>query len=27
VRERRYGETTVNLYEAGAVLPPEADRT
>lgn len=26
VRERRYGETTVNLYEAGAVAPPEADR-
>lgn len=27
VRERRYGETTVNLYEAGGGLPPEADRT
>ena len=27
VRERRYGETTVNLYEAGGESPPEADRT
>lgn len=27
VRERRYGETAVNLYEAGAESPPEADRT
>lgn len=27
VRERRYGETTVNLYEAGAGPPREADRT
>lgn len=27
VRERRYGETTVNLYEAGAQSPPEAERT
>lgn len=27
VRERRYGETTVNLYEAGAEAPPEGDRT
>ncbi len=26
VRERRYGETTVNLYEAGSEAPPEADR-
>ena len=27
VRERRYGETTVNLYQLGATEPPEADRT
>jgi 16S rRNA (guanine966-N2)-methyltransferase len=27
VRERRYGETTVNLYEAGGETPPEAERT
>lgn len=27
VRERRYGETTVNLYEVRAEAPPEADRT
>ena len=24
VRERRYGETVLNLYEAGAESPPEA---
>ena len=27
VRERRYGETTVNLYQVGAAELPEADRT
>lgn len=27
VRERRYGETTVNLYEVRAEAAPEADRT
>ena len=27
VRERRYGETTVNLYQVGAGALPEADRT
>lgn len=27
VRERRYGETAVNLYEVCAEAPPEADRT
>jgi 16S rRNA (guanine966-N2)-methyltransferase len=27
VRERRYGETTVNLYQVGAAALPEADRT
>jgi len=27
VRERRYGETTVNIYEAGEAPPPEAGRT
>lgn len=26
VRERRYGETTVNLYQVGAEVVPEADR-
>lgn len=27
LRERRYGETTVNLYQVGAEPLPEADRT
>lgn len=27
VRERRYGETTVNFYQVGAATLPEADRT